>query len=526
MSTIRGIAVLGVACLLAAGCGGTAEERPAQGGGTFSFAINADPGALDPGMAALTVTNTVLSLAYDTLTAVDADGEIIPALAEKWDVRPDSVTFTLRQGVTCSDGSALTADDVAASVSFITDPKNKSPLNGVYVPPGMTAKADAAAGTVTLATPEPFAFILESSRDLFIVCGKGGKDRSLLERGTSGSGPYTLTEAVPGDHYTFQVRPDYAWGPGGTTTKEPGQPDKVVFRVVPNEQTAANLLLSGGLNGALFNGVDRARVEAALGVTASVLPAGNGQFFYHQGKDRPTRDPAVRKALTQAINLTELGGIASGGAGRAATTLVLKPSPCQGDSVAGHVPGHDPAAATSALDAAGWKAGPDGIRAKDGKKLTLRLLYATTRSAGVQAAAEYLAAEWRKAGVEVALNGAIDTKLSESLMVTQDWDVVWLPIGVNLPSQLIGFLSGPGAPEGGNFAHLKNERYERLVAEADGKPGPEGCKLWLEAESALFENADLVPVMENTQLLATKGGTLQVLGGNLRGTSIRLTEGG
>lgn len=144
----------------------------------------------------------------------------------------------------------------------------------------------------------------------------------------------------------------------------------------------------------------------------------------------------------------------------------------------------------------------------------------------MQAAAEYLAAEWRKAGVEVALNGAIDTKLSESLMVTQDWDVVWLPIGVNLPSQLIGFLSGPGAPEGGNFAHLKNERYERLVAEAGGKPGPEGCKLWLEAESALFENADLVPVMENTQLLATKGGTLQVLGGNLRGTSIRLTEGG
>lgn len=527
MRTTRGIAALGAACLLAAGCGGAAEERPAtEGGGTFTFAINADPGALDPGMAALSVTNTVLSLAYDTLTAVDADGKIVPVLAEKWEVKPDSVTFTLRKDVTCSDGSPLTADDVAASISFITDPKNKSPLNGVYVPPGMTAKADPAAGTVTLSTPKPFAFILESTRDLFIVCGKGVQDRSLLQRGTSGSGPYRLVEAVPGDHYTFQVRPEYAWGPGGTTTKNPGQPEKVVFRVSPNEQTAANLILSGGLNGALFNGVDRTRVQSAPGVTSTVLPAGNGQFFYHQGKDRPTRDPAVRKALTQLINLTELGGIASGGTGRPATTLVLKPSPCPGDSVAGHVPGHDPAAAAAALDAAGWKPGPDGIRVKDGKKLSLRLLYGTTKSAGVQAAAEYLAAEWRKAGVEVTLNGTIDTKLSESLMVTQDWDVVWLPIGVNLPSQLIGFLSGPNAPEGGNFAHLTNERYENLVAEAGGKPGPEGCKLWLEAESALFENADLVPVMENTQLLATKGGTLQILGGNLRGTSIRLTEGG
>ncbi len=526
MSTTRGMAVLAAACLLAAGCGGATEERPAEGGGTFTYGLNADPGALDPGMAALTVTNTVLSLAYDTLTAVDANGKLVPVLAEKWDVKPDSVTFTLRKGVTCSDGSPLTADDVAASYSFISDPKNKSPLNGVYVPPGMTAKADAAAGTVTLSMPEPFGFILESTRDVFIVCGKGVEDRSLLQKGTSGSGPYTLTEAVPGDHYTFKVRKDYAWGPSGATTKEPGQPDTFVFRIVQNEQTAANLLISGGLNGTLLSGVDRTRVEAAPGVTGKPLPAGNGQFFYHQGKDRPTRDPQVRKALTQAINLTELGGISSGGTGRPATTLVTKPSPCQGDSVAGHVPGHDLAAATAALDAAGWKAGADGIRVKDGEKLTLRLLYGTTRSASVQAAAEYLAAEWRKAGVDVKLNGVIDTKLSESLMVTQDWDVVWLPIGVNLPSQLIGFLSGPGAPDGGNFAHLKNERYEKLVAEAGGRPGPEGCKLWLEAESALFESADLIPVVENTQLLALKGGTLEVLGGNFRGASIRLTEGG
>ncbi|MEV5407281.1 ABC transporter substrate-binding protein [Thermopolyspora sp. NPDC052614] len=526
MSTTRGMAVLAAACLLAAGCGGATEERPAQGGGTFTYGLNADPGALDPGMATLSVTNTVLSLAYDTLTAADANGKIVPVLAEKWDVKPDSVTFTLRKGVTCSDGSPLTADDVAASISFITDPKNKSPLNGVFVPPGLTAKADAAAGTVTLSTPKPFSFILESTRDVFIVCGKGLKDRSLLAKGTSGSGPYRLVEAAPGDHYTFQVRKDYTWGPNGATTSEPGQPDKVVFRIVPNEQTAANLLISGGINATIINGVDRTRVEAAPGVKGKVLPGGNGQFFYHQGKDRPTRDPQVRKALTQALNLTELAGIASGGTGRPATTLVLKPSPCPGDSVAGHVPGYDPAAAAAALDAAGWKPGPDGIRVKDGKKLTLRLLYSTTRSASVQAAAEYLAAEWRKLGVDVKLNGVIDTKVSESLMVTQDWDVTWLPIGVNLPSQLLGFLSGPGAPEGGNFAHLKNGRYEKLVAEAGTKPGPEGCKLWLEAESALFESADLIPVVENTQLLAMKGATLEVLAGNFRGATIRLTEGG
>ncbi|MBB2914630.1 peptide/nickel transport system substrate-binding protein [Streptosporangium becharense] len=521
-------AVLGALSLLATACGGAAES-PSGGsaaGGTFTYALRADPGVLDPAMGALSVTNTVLSLAYDTLTNVGPDGKIIPGLAEKWDVKPDSVTFTLRKDVTCSDGSKLTPADVAANIDHITDPAAKSPINGVLVPAGMKAEADDAAGTVTLSTPKPFSFILESTPIIFIVCGKGLKDRSALARGTSGSGPYTLTEAVPGDHYTFRVREDYAWGPGGATTKAPGQPATVVLKVVPNEQTAANLLVSGDLNGAMVQGSDRARLEAMPGIGKSIQSAGNGQFFYHQGDDRPAKDPAVRKALTQAINLTELAGIASGGTGRPATGLVLEPRPCRGDTVTGHLPAFDPAAAAAALDAAGWKAGADGVRAKDGRKLTLRLLYGTTRGAGVQAAAEYLAAAWKKAGADVTLNGVIDTKLSESLATAQDWDVAWLPIGVTLPTQLVAFLSGPAAPKGSNFAHLTNTRYEELVTEAVTKPGADGCKLWLEAESALFENADLVPVVENTTLVASRNATFQMQAELFSPTSFRMTEAG
>ncbi|WP_433237043.1 ABC transporter substrate-binding protein [Streptosporangium sp. CA-135522] len=520
-------AVLGALSLSVAACGGTADS-PSGGpaGGTFAFAISSDPGVLDPAMGVLSVTNTALSLAYDTLVNVSPDGKIIPGLAEKWDVQPDSVTFTLRKDVTCSDGSKLTPTDVAANVSHIADPAANSSIYGVLVPVGMKAKADDAAGTVTLSTPKPFSFILQSSSGMFIVCGKGVKDRSLLARGTSGSGPYTLTEAVPGDHYAFQVRKDYAWGPGGATTKEPGLPAKIVLKVVPNEQTAANLLISGDLNGAIIYGPDRARLEATPGMDKIIQPAGNGQFFYHQGDDRPAKDPAVRKALTQAINLKELAGIASGGTGRPATGLVLEPRPCQGDTVTGHVPSFDAAAAGTALDAAGWKAGADGIRAKDGRKLELRLLYATTRGPGAQAAAEYLAAAWKKAGVDVKLNGVIDTKLSESLNATQDWDVAWLPIGVTLPTQLVGFLSGPAAPKGANFAHLANARYEKLVAEAQAKPAEEGCKLWLESESALFENADLVPVVETTVLAVAKNAKFDMMASLFHPTSIRMTEGG
>lgn len=520
----RAGALVALAVFAAACGGGTAATQSPAAGGTFTAAISADPGVLDPAMGVLSVTNSVLLYAYDTLVSTDKDGKLVPGLAESWQVKPDSATFTLRKDVTCSDGAKLTASDVAENVNHIADPATKSPVYGVLVPAGMKATADDAAGTVTLSMPQPFSFIVESTRLIFIVCGKGVKDRSLLARGTSGSGPYTLTEAVPSDHYTFQLRKEYVWGPGGATAKE--LPQKVVLKVVPNEQTAANLLVSGGLNAAAFVGADRARIEAMPGITKLHPQAGSGQFFYHQGDDRPAKDPAVRKALTQAVNLQELGGIASSGTGTPVTGLVLAPRPCPGDSVTGHVPAFDAAAAASALDAAGWKAGPDGTRMKDGKKLTLRLLYLTTRGAGIQAAAEYLGAAWKKVGVEVTLSGVIDTKLPESLNVTQDWDVVWLPIGVTLPSQLVGFLSGPAAPKGANFAHLTNKRYEELVTKASTIPGPEGCKLWLESESALFEAADLVPVQQDTALVAAKGATFETLANEILPTTIRMTQGG
>ncbi|MER7133614.1 ABC transporter substrate-binding protein [Streptosporangium saharense] len=522
------VAALATLSLLASACGGTSDgpSGKVSEGGAFSFALSADPGVLDPAMGVLGVTNTTLSLAYDTLVANSPEGKILPGLAEKWDVKPDAVTFTLRKDVTCSDGSKLTPSDVAENVNHIADPATKSPVYGVLVPAGMKAEADDAAGTVTLSTPQPFSFILESSTLMFVVCGKGLKDRSSIAHATSGSGPYTLTEAVPSDHYTFKLREDYAWGPGGAAAKGSGMPEKVVLRVVPNEQTAANMLISGDLNGAIIYGADRKRLEATPGMGKATMSAGNGQFFYHQGDDRPAKDPAVRRALTQAVNLPELAGIASSGTGRPVTGLVGDPRPCQGDGVTGHVPAFDPAAASAALDAAGWKAGADGVRVKDGKRLSLRLLYVTTKGAGTQAANEYLAATWKKIGVDATLNGVIDTKLSESLNATQDWDVVWLPIGVTLPTQLVGFLSGPAAPKGANFAHLANERYEKLVAEAVTKPGEEGCRLWTESESALYDAADLVPVVENTVLVAQRNATFTVQAGLFVPTSIRMTEAG
>ncbi|MFF0740275.1 ABC transporter substrate-binding protein [Streptomyces sp. NPDC004111] len=523
MNRARATAACLAASLLVAGCGSGSGQAGSAGGDAFSFAIKSDPGLLDPAQVQNTTTYTALSLAYDTLVNIGPDGRVVPGLAEKWQVEPSSVTFTLRRGVTCGDGSPVTAGTIAANVDHVTDPATKSPASGVVVPEGLRAKADDTAGTVTLSTPKPFAFILQSTRYLFVVCGKGLKDRSLLQSGTSGSGPFRLTSARPNQQYTFTRRTDYTWGPGGATTADPAMPGSVVLKVVSSESTAANLLLSHQLNAAQFAGPDRARVTNVPGITTTDRPNGTQEFFFHQGSGHPGHDPAVRTALLRAVDLKGLGAIATGGTGQPPTGLVMQPRPCPGDTVDGHLPAYAPQAAERALEAAGWHRSGDGIRRKGGKSLTLRMIYATSGGETMAAAAEYLADAWQKVGADVRLRALSDAAYGEVETVTQDWDVDWVPLGVTLPTQLLGTLSGPFTPDGGNFAHLSNKKYEDLTARASRLPGTAGCAQWAEAESALFASGDLVPVVDKTLTTATHRATFRMTAGLFDPTSIRMT---
>ncbi|MFG2718471.1 ABC transporter substrate-binding protein [Streptomyces sp. NPDC048416] len=526
MNRARVIAVCLAASLLVAGCGRGSGRAGSAGGDAFSFAIKSDPGLLDPAQVQNTTTYTALSLAYDTLVNIGSDGRVVSGLAEKWDVKASSVTFTLRRNITCADGSPVRASTIAANVAHITDPATKSPAYGVVVPEGLTAKADDVTGTVTLSTPEPFAFILQSTRYLFMVCGKGLKDRSLLKSGTSGSGPFQLTSARPNQSYTFTRRPTYTWGPGGATASDPAMPGSVVLQVVGSESTAANLLLSHQLNAAQFAGPDRARVTDVPGITTSVQPNGTQEFFFHQGTGHPGHSRAVRTALLQAVDLHDLGAIATGGTGLRPTGLVMQPRPCPGDTVGGHLPAYDPHAAEAALEAAGWHRSGDGVRRKDGKKLTLRMIYGTSGGETMAAAAEYLADAWKKAGVDVKLRALSDAAYGEIETVTQDWDVDWAPLGVTLPTQLLGALSGPFTPDGGNFAHLTNTTYDRLTAQASTLPDTAGCAQWSGSESALFDSGDLIPVVDKTLSTAAHNATFRITAGLFDPTSIRMTGAG
>lgn len=520
---------LAVAATSLAACGGGSDE-PGGGGGdgggtyvdgkTFTYAMGSDPGALDPQSSALSSAIQLAQFAYDPLVHINASGEIQPGLAASWTADDKTVTFEIADGITCADGAPFTADTVAANIAWVEDPKNKSPFLGVFIPPGATASASGSTVTVKLAAPSPF--VLNGFANLPMVCDSGLADRASLKTTTAGTGPYTLKEAVSGDHYTYELREGYTWGPNGATTAEKGMPAVIEAKVVSNETTAANQLISGELNSATILGPDAKRLSAAK-MDAETMEMMTGEQWYNHGEGHATSDPVVRLALTQALDLAELQKVITSGTGAPATGLaILAPAACPGNSVEGNVPEFDVDAAAAALAEAGWTKDSDGVLAKDGKKLSISFIYDSVLGTGATAASELVVEAWKALGVDVTSKSATTADLEPILFGTGDWDVAWEPVNVSSPDQMVPFYSGPGPADGGtNFANIENGDYTASVEAAMAKPGVDGCSDWTAAEAALFKAADVVPFANNVTSVFHKGAEFELIGW-LIPTSIRM----
>ncbi len=501
------LVIVGAALLLSFAA--TAIGSAAGPSGSATVAIPADPGNLDPQMTVVGATRYLDTYAYDTLVNLVGPGKLVSGIAQSWKVvSPKKVTFTLRPGITCSDGTKMTASVVKQNLDFVGNPANKSPLLGLFMPVGATVTAINATRSVVVTTTTPNPFMIQGIAQVQLICAKGLANRSLLDHGTDGTGPYKLTGSVPGDHYTFAVRSGYTWGPSGATTAVSGQPAKVTIKVVTNETTAANLLLTGGLNLASIGGPDRTRLSKAKQLTSVVAPAQPNELLFNENAGHPAANPAVRKALVQALNLNQIGQVVTSGFGLKMTQLSLQNfTPCSGDSVTGNVPAYNTSAAKSAL------AG-----------VSVKLLYATDEGPSYAPAAELAQQQLAAAGAKVTLEPQSVANLQATIFGTGDWDVVIIGIGVANPAQFTAFVSGPTPPNGTNFAGINNATYKLNVTRANRRVGADGCKYWLAGEEALFKAGDIAPLQVTTEATYGRNMTFNLGVQGPVPTSLRLTK--
>ena len=183
------ITVLAVTACSSSGSGSSSGSQGAAvaTGGTFTFAMADDPGNLNPLKTVQTPDADLFKFLYDDLVHVAANGDIVSGLATSWKTTGATTVFTIRKGVTCSDGSAVTPSVIAEDFAYIKNPANGSPYIGVAVPSAdFTYQADDSASTFTLTLAHPFDFLLQSLAFFPIVCGKGATDRPACPRAPAG----------------------------------------------------------------------------------------------------------------------------------------------------------------------------------------------------------------------------------------------------------------------------------------------------------------------------------------------------
>lgn len=511
--------VVALSACTGAGSGNDPDAEPVSGG-TFAFAINEDPGSLSPLTGVSLVQRALVPFGYDALTYTTAEGEIIPWLAESWESTGTSITYTLKDGITCGDGSPFTAETAAANITYQANPDNGTFWFGSNITADMSATADGNTLTITSTTNNPF--LLEGTGSVEMICQSGLDDPESLTDATDGTALYALTASSSGSEYTYTKRSDYTWGPDDVTSETTGLPDEITARVIADEATAANLLVSGELNAASVIGPDRQRLESA-GLESEGVLNPIGEMLFNERADRPTADERVRKALTLGLDRDTVGELVTDGNAIDSVSLVNQiPLTCVAGGPEWTLPATDLDAAGDLLDDAGYTLGSDGLRAKGGTPLTIRFLYdAGTPSHG--AAAEEVQQQWNELGITTDLVANDATGWSTSLYQSYDWDTGFIQIAPSSPVVLSLFFQGATSEDGGyNFMAVDNPEYEALASQAfTASTADDACGIWKQAEAELIERVDIFPIADTESPMYLNGAQLE-RPGSIAPTTIRM----
>ncbi len=504
-----------------AACSGGDDAGGQPGDDTFVIALPSSPHNLDPhGPNSISGSAYQLKrLLYDALVNADREGKPVPGVADRWTVAGAKVTLHVRPGVTCSDGSPVTAGTVAANLKYVLDPTNASPQLGASLPRGLTVTAtDAGAGTVTVDSPIAPEFLLHQLSEFAIVCDAGMKDRKSLANGAAGTGPYTLAGAVPDSEYKLNRRDGYSWGAPGAPDGSP--PAKVDVRVIDNQTTTANLLLAKQVNAAQVTSIDEATRLTKSGLTARTARQSVGQLYFNQRSGHVTVDEKLRTAIMHAVDLAQVSKVATSGTGVPSKGMTREPYACGGVDPRGAAPAFDKTRAESALTAAGWTRSGQGW-SKAGKPLKVTFLYWTSFSPEIQSGVQLITRFWRDAGIEVVPKGVND--ISAVLLKTGDWDVFWGQTNVDVPTQLLPFFAGQEPPGGINFTGSKNAAYRALAGPASSRESD--CGKWNAAEMSLYTSTSMVPMDDVQVPVFAQNATFEVsgIGAPVLAATIRMT---
>jgi len=442
----------------------------------------------------------------DQLVYIDPETKAIrPWLAESWTVNDDATefTFVLREGVTHSDGTPVDAENVKRNLdTFGLGDLDKGLPKSRYLA-GYVGTDVVDARTVTLKVDTSNALVLEALAipDNGIVAN-AYLDLSAEEQAdfanVIASGPFTVDSYKADEELVLVKRPDYAWSFEGSTNQGAAHLDKVTVRFQLESAARAGLVTSGQAD--LVRGIapsDEATITAGGGVVhAAQLGIGAGTQILPRPGHPLLTDVRVRKALQIGYDQEQI------------VSTVLSDSYIPASSSLNHISfgykdqsaalAYNPEEAAKLLDEAGWAVGDDGIREKDGKKLSL-VVSGSNQGPAIKRVFELVAQQLKEIGVELDISKVGD----QAFWVTSqtDPDVALFSVRMPTPDTIysLGSWSRDYLLLAGSDAELESLLSTALSTLDDTRR----AELLGDVQDYLTEQGYSLPLYDEVQVFAT-----------------------
>ncbi|PFN21119.1 ABC transporter substrate-binding protein [Bacillus cereus] len=328
----------------------------------------------------------VTSVIFASLVSTDKQGKPIPELAEKWDVSSDQLTYTfhLRKDLKFSDGSPLTADDVAFTLTLLHDKAYEGEVDiSQYAVKGgkeyKEGKATSIEG-IQVVDPQTIKITTEkvNSQAIFVLggtvlskayYGKDYKQNTSLDYLKElygkplAAGPYKFEKYIPGQEVRFVANENYYAG-------KPKIPN-FIYKITSGD-TKLQLFQTGEIDHTSLGTGDEVLEQAKALQFANIQIETAPSFSYiYMNNNKPyLKDKKVRQALIYGLDRKKYVDTALKGYGTVANVPIHPTSWAYTEEGVNKYE-YDKEKAKKLLDEAGWKVGSDGIREKDGQKLKL-----------------------------------------------------------------------------------------------------------------------------------------------------------
>lgn len=501
---VRVAALTLAATVVLAGCSpqdGGGDGEPTTGG-DLVYAVANGPTNFDPNVTASAPDAIAIRQIYDSLVDL-RDGEVVPWLATSWEVADDGreYTFTLRDDVTFHDGTPFDAEAVCFNFDRIVDPAVGSLYAVALIGAYESCEApDATTAVIRLASPyTPFLANL-STPFLGMVSPTAAAAAEPAEFAVNpvGTGPFRFVSFAVDSELRLERFEDYDWAPAGSEHEGPALLDTLTFQVIGDATVRSGSLTSGDVD--VIDNVPAqqvATIESDPTLEYRNEVQGGATFQIFLNTSRPAfSDPAVRVAIAQAMDVdAAVTANYFGAYGRA--TSPLAPSTAGFDDETAPI-AFDAEAAAAALDDAGWTVGADGVRERDGERLSLTYLEFSPSYDGRLELAEFLKANLEEIGVEVEIAGGTGAQLAEAI-AADGYDFVTTSF-IAVDPDILNTLYQSGSYF--NFARV--DAYDDRLAEGRAaEPGPERDAVYAELQREIVDEAVSIPVYLMAYRVAT-----------------------